>query len=940
MNCKHGPLSLRCVFKGRFLANRRPNLAFEAMFHPHSPLLPWVVILCHCMTGPYHCAASQKKTSCHVENGRADCSHLSLKAIPPILPSNITSLDVSHNILVELLPATLTPYPGLLHLNVGYNSIKKLEKGLCQTLALLQTLNVEHNEVYLLKEKDLSHCTSLMWLNMAGNRLKLQGEPFSALQRLNFLDVSKNQLRSAKLGSQPQLPSLVNLSLAFNDISTLRKDDFSFLNNSHLQILNLSSVPLKSFELGCFKPITSLYTLIVDRSNLGTVVTSKLCSELSVTAVNGLSLQKINLVTITSTTFKGLEKTNLTFLDLSSNGMGKIEEGSFQWLSRLEVLILAENNIKHVTKATFKGLTNLKKLNLRKALVKGRTSTTPIIDDFSFQPLSALESLILQGTSVREITEHTFTGLTSLQELDMSWSSYASLRSITNTTLASLVLSPLRNLNLTGTAITQIGPRAFSALRNLTTLFLDFNYIKLAITGKEFEGLDQLQEIHLSNNHQTVKLSSTSFINVPNLRILTLRRSLAATTLDLDPSPFRPLSNLTFLDLSNNNIANIRKDMLDGLVNLKVLKLQHNNLARVWKSANLGGPVLFLKGVPSLLTLEMDYNGLDEIPHEGLRGLSNLKELSLANNLLNSLKDSIFDELHSLQVLHLQKNLITAVRPEVFKTPMSNLSLLIMDRNPFDCTCESSMWFVTWLNSTNTSVPGLRDQYTCNTPLVYFNRSLMDFDILSCKDMTPFQALYIFSSTAVIMLIVTALMVRFHGWRIQFYWNILINCTLGFSDAIAQEGREFEYDAYIIHAEDDTNWVERRMVPLENENYRFCLEERDSVPGMSQLGSIVDNMRNSRKILFVVTESLLNDPWCGRFKAHYALHQVIEASRDSVVLVFLQDVHDYRLSRSLFLRRGMLHPRCILHWPVHKDRVPAFHQKLFIALGITNRLQH
>lgn len=909
------------------------------MFRPRFLRLPWAIILCHYMIGPYHCLASQKRTSCQVEEGRADCRHLSLKTIPPDLPRNITSLDVSHNILVELPPTTLTPYPGLLHLDVGYNSIKKLDEGLCQTLALLQTLNVEHNEVHLLKEKDLSHCTSLMWLNMAGNRLRLQGEPFSALQRLTFLDVSKNQLRSAKLGSQPQLPSLATLSLALNDISTLRKDDFSFLNHSFLQILNLSSVPLKSFEPGCFKPIASLYTLILDGSNLGTVVTSKLCSELSETAINGLSLQKTNLVTLTNTTFKGLEKTNLTFLDLSSNGMGRIEEGSFQWMSRLEVLILVENNIKHVTKATFNGLRNLKKLNLKRALVKGRTSSTPIIDDFAFQPLSALESLILQRTSVREITEHTFTGLTSLQELDISWSSYASLRSITNKTLASLAMSPLKNLNLTGTDIMQIGPGAFYACRNLMTLFLDFNFIKQTLTGKEFEGLDQIEEIHLSNNHQTIKLISTSFINVPNLRVLMLGKSLTSTALDLERSPFRPLSNLTFLDLSNNNIANIREDMLEGLVNLKVLKLQHNNLARLWKSANLGGPVLFLKGIPSLLTLEMDYNGLDEIPLEALRGLSNLHELSLANNLLNSLKDSVFDDLHSLQVLRLQKNLITAVRPEVFKTPMSNLSLLVMDRNPFDCTCESILWFVTWLNSTNTRA-SLRDRYTCNTPLLYFNRSLMDFDTLSCKDMTPFQALYVVSSTAVITLIVTALLVRFHGWRIQFYWNILINRTLGLSDAKVEENREFEYDAYIIHAEEDTKWVERRIVPLENEKCRFCLEDRDSVPGMSLLESIVDNMRNSRKILFVVTERLLNDPWCRRFKAHHALHQVIEASRDSVVLVFLQDVHDYRLSRSLYLRRGMLRPRCILHWPVHKDRVPAFHQKLFIALGMTNRLQN
>lgn len=634
---------------------------------------------------------------------------------------------------------------------------------------------------------------------------------------------------------------------------------------SHFGLIARSLYVLLQLEHGCFKPISNLRTLITDGSSMGTLVIAKVCSELSGTAIDALSLRKMKLVTLTNTTFTGLRETNLTFLDLSYNGMGKIEKGSFQWLSRLETLILVENNIKHLTKDTFQGLKSLKKLQLTKALVKSHTSSTPIIDDFSFQPLSALESLILQRTAVRDITEHTFTGLTNLKELDMSWSSYTSLKNITNKTFVSLAESPLRNLNLTGTAITQINPGCFSIFRNLTILHLDSNFIKQTLSGKEFEGLGQVQEIHLSLNFQKVNLSSTSFVNVPNLRVLTLAKSLIATALNLDPSPFSPLSNLTILDLSNNNVANIRENMLKGLVNLKVLKLQHNNLARLWKSANLGGPVLFLKEALNLTTLLMDSNGMDEIPAEALRGLKDLRELSLANNLLNSLKDSIFDDLNSLQVLFLQKNLITTVRPEVFKIPMSNLSLLVMDKNPFDCTCESILWFTTWLNNTNiTTVPGLREQYMCNTPLTYFNRSIMDFDPLSCKDMTPFQALYIVSSTAVIMLTVTALLVRFHGWRIQFYWNILIKRTLGFSDATVEEGREYEYDAYVIHAEEDSSWVERRMVPLENDNCRFCLEDRDSIPGMSQLESIVNNMRNSRKILFVVTETLLRDPWCSR----------------------------------------------------------------------------
>lgn len=603
--------------------------------------------------------------------------------------------------------------------------------------------------------------------------------------------------------------------------------------------------------------------LVMDGSKIGTAVLSKLCSELSGTNIEVLSLKNMKVLSLTNTTFTGLQKTNVSILDLSGNVMVNIEQGSFLWLPKLHTLRMTDNKLKHLNKGTFQGLQSLKMLNLTRALSKSKLASPETIEDLAFEHLGALETLILQGSAIGETREHTFTGLTSLKDLDLSWSKYTSTRIITNKTFVSLVTSPLKKLNLRGTAIKQIDPGAFLVLTNLTTLHLEFNFIRQLITGQEFEGLGQLQELYMSNN-QKISLSSTSFTHVPNLRVLTLGKSLIGTTIDFDPSPFRPLSKLTILDLSNNNIANIQENMLEGLGNLKVLLLQHNNLARLWKSANLGGPVLFLKGAPNLVTLQLDSNGLDEIPDTAFKGLHNLTQLSLSNNLLNSLKENIFDDLLSLRVFKLQKNMITAVRPQVFQTPMANLSSLVMDKNPFDCTCESILWFVTWLNTTNATVPDLRELYICNTPLSYFNKSILEFDSLSCKDLTPFQTLYILSSTTILILMGTALMVRFHGWRFQFYWNILISRTLGLSDAKPQEGRAFEYDAYIIHAEQDAGWVERRMLPLELKQCKFCLEDRDSVPGMSQLESIVDNMRQSRKVLFVVTDSLLKDPWCQR----------------------------------------------------------------------------
>lgn len=614
---------------------------------------------------------------------------------------------------------------------------------------------------------------------------------------------------------------------------------------------------------GCFKPIAGLQELVLDGCKLSPTFMARLCEELSDTSIRNLSVQNTQQVMLNNNTFQGLGKVNLTVLDLSYNNMARIADGAFQWFPMLEYLSLEHNNIKHLTIGTFLGLESLKKLNLQLALAKSHASPLPVIDDYSFQPLVKLEYLYMVKTSFREITENIFYGLPNLRELNLGWSS-TGLKIISNTTFVSLKGSPLlHTLNLTGMGIKALSPGAFSSLGNLKTLVLSYNYINQQLTGEEFQGLNSIQEIILSFNQQMITLMPSSFIHVPTLKTLMLGRALHPN-LEMEPSPFHQLVNLTVLDLSNNNIANIKNGLLDGLNHLGVLKLQHNNLARVWKNANPGGPVLFLHNAQNLNVLELDYNGLDEIPMIAFQGLSQLKYLSISGNLLNFLHNSIFDDLRSLRFLLLQKNLLTSVRKETFNVPLSNLTELFMDHNPFDCTCESILWFYNWLNTTNTSIPDLAKSYVCNTPSMYFNRSVLDFNPESCKDLVPFQAVYAITSTLVVGLMVVAILVHFQGWRIQFYWNILVNRTLDINETRYRRLAEcrYEYKAYIVHAQEDKLWVGRSLLPLEDKNFKFFWEDRDAVPGCSTLETIVDNMRMSRKIIFVVTEALLNDAWC------------------------------------------------------------------------------
>ncbi|XP_004457834.1 toll-like receptor 3 [Dasypus novemcinctus] len=883
------------------------------------------------------CTSSTNK--CSVRHEVADCSHLKLTQVPDDLPANITALNLTHNQLRRLPPANFTRYSQLTILDGGFNSISKLEPELCQNLPLLKVLNLQHNELSQLSDKTFIFCLSLTELHLMSNSIqKIQSNPFKNLKNLITLDLSHNSLSSTKLGTQLQLENLQELLLSNNKIYALTHEELDFLGNSSLKTLDLSSNQIKEFSPGCFHAIGKLSGLSLNGAQLGPGLVERLCWELSHTSVRSLSLSNAHLFKTSNSTFLGLNQTSLTRLDLSHNSLNEIANDTFAWLPHLECLILEYNNLERLFSRSFYGLFNVRYLHLKRSFIKPSIplASLPQIDDLSFQWLKGLEYLNMEDNHFSGLKSNTFMGLVNLKYLSLS-SSFTNLRTLTNETFLSLAHSPLRVLNLTRNKISKIESGAFSWLGRLEVLDLGLNEIAQELTGQEWRGLESVAEIYLSYNRY-LQLSSDSFASAPSLQRLLLRRT-ACKGADSAPSPFRPLRNLTVLDLSNNNIANLNEDVLEGLGGLQVLDLQHNNLARLWKRANPGGPVRFLKGLARLRALNLESNGFDEVPAEAFRGLLELKSLDLGLNNLNVLPPSLFDNQLSLRSLNLQKNLITSVDKRVFGPAFQNLALLDMRFNPFDCTCESIAWFVNWINATLTNVPELAEHYVCNTPPQYHGSPVTRFDTASCKDSAPFELLFILSSSVLLTFTVSAVLVHLEGWRISFYWNVSVHRVLGFKE-IDRQAEHFEYAAYIIHSRKDGDWVWDHLAPMEEQDpsLKFCLEERDFEAGALELEAIVNSIKRSRKIIFVITQHLLKEPLCKRFKVHHAVQQAIEQNLDSIILIFLEEIPDYKLNHALCLRRGMFKSRCVLNWPVQKERMNAFHHKLQVALGSRNTL--
>ncbi|KAM4837273.1 toll-like receptor 3 isoform 2-T2 [Thomomys bottae] len=723
------------------------------------------------------------------------------------------------------------------------------------------------------------------------SHLKLTHIPDDLPTNITVLNLTHNQLRQLPPANFTRYSQLTILDGGFNSISKLEPELCQ--NLPMLEVLNLQHNELSQLSDKTFMFCLNLIEL---------------------------HLMSNSIRIIQNNPFKNQK--NLIKLDLSHTGLSSTKLGTQPQLESLQELLLAKNKIHTLTNEELDFLSNssLQKLDLSSNQIK--------------EQLKCLDSLNMDDNNIPDTKRHMFTGLKNLKNLSLS-NAFAGLQTLTNETFLSLTDSPLLILNLTKNQISKIEPGAFTWLSHLKILDLGLNQIEQELTGQEWRGLGNIFGIYLSYN-KYLQLTSNSFRLVPSLEHLMLRR-VALKNVNSSPSPFCHLHNLTILDLSNNNLANINEEMLEGLGKLEILDLQHNNLARLWKNTNPGGPVHFLKGLSHLHIVNLESNGFDEIPPEAFKGLFELKSIHLGLNNLNILPPSVFDDQLTLKSLTLQKNLITSVDKRVFEPAFNNLSHLDMSFNPFDCTCESISWFVSWVNKTHTNISELYRHYLCNTPPQYRGFPVMHFDTSPCKDSAPFELLFMINVSVLLTFIFLVLLIHFEGWRISFYWNVSVHRVLGFRE-VDEQPEQFEYTAYIIHAHKDKDWVWEHFSPMEekDQSLKFCLEERDFEAGVLGLEAIVKSIKRSRKIIFIITQHLLKDPLCKRFKVHHAVQQAIEQNLDSIILIFLEEIPDYKLNYALCLRRGMFKSHCILDWPVQKERLPAFYHKLQVALGSQN----
>lgn len=414
-----------------------------------------------------------------------------------------------------------------------------------------------------------------------------------------------------------------------------------------------------------------------------------------------LSLNWVNKNYHTTYTAKGafINLTNLRELRMNGNGLKEIPS---LLPTKLEILMLDNNNIISLSSSNFSGIRNVRKLYLSKncyysnpcktvsTIDKGCMSILNNLLELSLnydnltqvpQGLPAsLEKLQLASNRIQSISGDDFRNLTNLKSLRLQGNCPRCKNApypcvpCANTSLeihpcAFDGLTHLVTLNLAGNSLYIVQQSWFKNLTNLKELYLSYNFLSQAITEDNFlSNLPHLEILDISFNFgtghypKTVRLSK-QFSKLVSLKTFHLEGLVFK---EVDSDSFRQLydlKHLSVLNLGTNFIVSCNSTIFRHFPNLKLIYLTENRIYPVSVSGTLGhnsgqnDEVVLL--TPSLLDYQSNRKEMSyELTHQLVKQecFDSGRVLSLSSNNLFFISQKQFEGYENIACLNLSRN--------------------------------------------------------------------------------------------------------------------------------------------------------------------------------------------------------------------------------------------------------------------------------------------
>ncbi|KAH9525095.1 hypothetical protein Btru_000319, partial [Bulinus truncatus] len=362
--------------------------------------------------------------------------------------------------------------------------------------------------------------------------------------------------------------------------------------------------------------------------------------------------------------------------------MSELWDGAFESMTNLRQLTFDKCAFQKLTRGAFEGLTYLKKLTVRHANIKE-------LDANLLSNIRLLENLEISQSSLKKLFP--LCAYKSLQSLNLSFNSLNYLEDIgincdgkylqklgtldvSNNFIAEIPkwlsenLSSLHYLHMSGNLIYKYDIYPFKNFVNLYLLDISNNSLT-EIREDLLQGCHNLQFLYMSKNPVSY-LHRHFLASVPNLVELEMADMNLSDNVWLEIADLNQ-DHLKNLNLSLNKLTKINEDTMSNF-KLKALNLSHNLISSLTSEA--------FNSQYNLMTLDLSYNSIPEIPFRFSQNLSELIYLRLNNNNIRYLQTDALTQLKKLEIFDISFNGLLELTPKTF-TALDEILMVDLSNN-------------------------------------------------------------------------------------------------------------------------------------------------------------------------------------------------------------------------------------------------------------------
>ncbi|XP_064597947.1 toll-like receptor 2 type-2 [Liolophura sinensis] len=169
-------------------------------------------------------------------------------------------------------------------------------------------------------------------------------------------------------------------------------------------------------------------------------------------------------------------------------------------------------------------------------------------------------------------------------------------------------------------------------------------------------------------------------------------------------------------------------------------------------------------------------------------------------------------------------------------------------------------------------------------------------------------------------------------YRYRFNLRYWLYCKLTSPDNMFVE-HKYIYDAFVSYTSDEYEWVIRQLrskLKLVEDTVRLCIHDRDFIPGKQIHENILDKLKESRKVLLIISPGFLESRY-GPLEIEYAGMKCLEEGRvDVIICVLMEDIPVRQMPRAL---RNLWHKITFLKWSAKPEEQAIFWRNLKIAVS-------